>query len=776
MKFNLLDYGYITASGTPSLDVEAVQNILAVTGTTVLSGSMDHNLTIYGDIVDRIGTYQIRYYFDSVTSSGTIASGISFYYKDDDIDPYSILTTNVGDGYYYATVPGLSAPRYIKLNHTVSGTSIVGTVVGLEVLNYDAVVNFGADGTLESSTTLTSLSYLNYNDYIKEIPVFNNGPSTATAHIFLDPQLNDADELLSISALENGPWVFARNTDYIISNADNWNAGQYSGTNTSGIADGKLRLDSDKIIGTYTTPIFKNETVKFAYVDMLQTAVSGSIIAVDSDDYTSTIQIRSSSSKPIDYNVYRVLYYDAVTYSNQLWYKEFLVTTDTEVYDSFDTTNTHFGTPWTYYSSGYTFYHTQFTIDERTQKTAVVMVTFHSNGYYAGVFWIDLILLSQEGVQTNLNLISNGWINTRGANPYMADIKDMKFDSDGGIWLYVYITHTPNSFNTTPSMGNEMSGVGYWLLHLDSSLSVTYNSGAQTTSFIAGAWAPAVGSTSLWYCVPQGTVAVVKLSSTGTIEFSYEDVVNLGGLSATSDGGCWFIDDDKLYKLNSSGILVDSITSLEINDELTFVEFDSEDSDFLWIVDGAYVKRIRLDGSIYSSVYFEGFNIRRLLTTSEGIWVYCTEGTTGDQYAKYIGKTSTGVEKSIVCVTDDGEGDPSDIGIKNVSYGNPTLGDLIPLSDDIVWNDSLLWNKAVTANAVLPREEYNQLKLTLRRTSSNIDSPTVDNIYYQDSVKIIDIPPNQSKTLYLKISIPDGITIGGDYESNLRVWWELPVV
>ena len=62
------------------------------------------------------------------------------------------------------------------------------------------------------------------------------------------------------------------------------------------------------------------------------------------------------------------------------------------------------------------------------------------------------------------------------------------------------------------------------------------------------------------------------------------------------------------------------------------------------------------------------------------------------------------------------------------------VGNAIPLDDDPVWNDNLQWNKAVTDNAVLPREEYNQLRLTLRRPNAGIDSPTVDNIYYQDSV------------------------------------------
>jgi len=772
MKFNLLETGYVTASGTVPFDVESMADILSISGTVTISGVNDDSFWICGDIVDRIGTYQIRYYFDSSTSSGTVASGISFYYKNDEADSYSSLITNIGSGYYYTTVPGQAAPRHIKLTHTVSGTAVDGIIVGLEVLNDDSVVNFGADGTLTSSTTLTSLSYLNYNDYIKEIEIYNNGSSVANAHVFIDPQHNDADELLSISASEDGPWVFSRNTDYIISNGNNWDAGQYDNTSTSGIADGKLRLNPGYTVGTYTTPIFKNETVKYAYIDMLSTSVSGAIVAADNEDYTSTIQIRSSNSKPWDYDVYRIIQFPINT--NQFWYKDYLLTTDVEVYDSYDSTATYFGEPRTPSggSYNYTFDTTQFTIDKNTQKTVFIFSGYRNYYCYFGCstyYVIDLYLLSQEGVQLEKLFLANIAFVAED-NPYHhIDVYCMKFDNNGGIWLYLYLSISCGD-------GYQITSAGYYLLHLDSDLSVTYNSGAQSSDFISGYCTPVAGSTSVWYCAQGGTVAVIKLSAIGTIEFSYEDVIDLKGLCSTDDGSCWFIDDDKLYKLNSSGILVDSIINLEINFELTFVEFDSEDMDFLWIVDGVYVKRIRLDGSIFSSIYLEGFTINRLLSTSGGLWVYCTEGITGDKYAKYIGKLSAGVEKTIECVSGGGGGKPSDIGIKNLCYDNPILGNLIPLPSDPVWNDALEWNKTVTNNAILPREEYNQLKLILRRPSVDIDSPTIENIYYQDNVEITNIPPGQSKTLYLRLSLPDGVTIGGNYESNLRVWWELPVV
>jgi len=780
MKFNLLETGYVTVSGTPYICLTDIQDILSLDGSTVISGTSDHDLYVDCDIVDRISIYQIRYYFNSTTDSGTVASGIHFYYKDDNIDSYSNLTTQLGNGFYYAEVPGLSAPRYIRVNHTVSGTAITGTIVGLEVLNNDDVVDFGSDGQLESTTVVTTLDYLDYNDYIKEIEVYNDGNTMATAHVFLEPQYDDIDDLISISASSSGPWVTARNTDYIISNGNNWDCGRYNNTSTSGIADGKLRLNPGYTVGTYTTPIFKNDSVRFAYIDMLQTSVSGAIVAVDSDDYISTIQIRSSKSKPLDYMTYRRLCYEGVGNSNQFWYRDYLVTTDTEVYDSYSATGSYFGNSWTYYSQTYTFDYVYIIRDEKTQRSAVI--TAHERNYYPyyNTYRIEVILLSPAGEQLGFKVLAVGNYRTGYGACYASTLYDAKFDDEGGIWLYNYTDFIPNSYTSTETLDNSyaISDEGYWLIHLDSSLNVVYNSGKMTSNFVAKPFGIVEGSDSLWYCNVVGTQAVVKLTSSGTIDFSYEYTTDLGGLCATSDGGCWFIDGNNLYKLDSSGTLEDSITNLDISYDLNYVEYDSYDTDFLWVVDGVYVKRVRLDGSTYSSVYLEDFNISRLISTSEGVWVYCKEGATGDYYVKYIGNLSGGVEKSILCNDIPGGASktatPANVGAISIPYDDLVLGNLIPLSDDPVWNNSLQWNKAVTENALLPREDYSQLKLTLRRPNASVPSSTVANIYYQDSVELIDIGPSQSKTLYLKISIPSGMTVSGDYSSMLRVWWELP--
>jgi len=757
VKFNLLDSSYICVSGTINFTIEDVENLLNNSCDVTVSGGDD--IYISCDLVDRVAIDQIKYYFSSSTSSGIIVPTIGFYYKNDLADDWVDLQTNIGSGYYYTTITSPSAPRYIKLHHTIA--SGIGTVKGFEVLNDDSVVDFGADGNLTSSTTLTTLSYLNYNDYIKEIEIYNNGSSTATAHIFIDPQYNDVDALLSISASEDGPWVFSRNIDYIISNANNWDCGQYNNTSTSGVADGKLRLNPGYTVGTYMTPIFKNDSVKFAYIDMLQTAVSGSIIAVDSDDYTSTLQIRSSHVKPIDYNVYRKIFIVSGN-SRAFYYKDYLLINDVEVYNSYESVG---------YFDSYSF----------TSPHQIIGVChinyingkcFYLHSFYSGhsgmnYYYMHIYLLTHTGVQIFKRAIHYRSSASAASAASAVVVYFVEIDWNDGIWIYLWV-EKGGTYDLTEA--------GYYLLHYSSSGSLLYKE-YSSSNFISGCDPVKDYNGALWCSRITGTQTVLKIDSTGEILVSYDSVTDVGRLCSTEDGGCWFIDNNALYKLNSNGVLEDSITNLEITNSLNWVMRDESDDNFLWIVDGIYIKLISLDGRIYNSIYLgDSLSINRLHSISGGVFIYCTETGTGNHYIKFVEKMSGGVNKTIL-----NDAAPLTEGVnyrtmKAISYDNPILGNIIPLSDDPVWNDTLEWNKAVTNNAVLPREEYNQLKLTLRRPNTGVPSPSVENIYYQDNVEIINIPPGQSKTLYLRISLPDGVTIGGNYESNLRVWWELPVV
>jgi len=748
MKFNLLDYGYITTSGTVSFSLEDMENILSVSGTTAISSSNDDNVWIFTNIVDRIAIDEIRYYFDSSTASGTVLNGIHFYYKNDAPDSYTELSTNIGDGYYYATV---SSPRYIKLNHTVSGTGIDGTIVGFEILNDDSVVEFGSDGALETSTTLTSLTYLNYNDYIKEIEIYNGGDSIATAHVFLDPQDSDVDYLLSISASEDGPWVQARNIDYVISNTNNWVSGRYVGTSTSEVGDGKLRIDSTQVSGTYTTPIFKNDSVRFAYIDMLSTSVSGAIVAVDSDDYKSTLEIRSSHTKPLDYNTYRVLAPIRLGVSPpRYYYRDYSITTGEIIFDSYVENGDYF-----YVSHVGTYGYMQYPYCCHIDNNSGKCVIFNSWAYY-GSGSVELFLLSKDGFLTANKILKTA--------PPASNFKFYFIDMDeNNFWFYFY---------TASTLTNIATSAGYYLLNFDLNLDTLYNEGS-STNFISACDIIKDGTGSIWISRSEGTQGVYKLSSTGTILITYDNVTNVTALCTAPDGGCYFVDEGVLYKINASGNLESSVI-LEIYDEVTFITRDESDNDFLWIVDGLYIKLISTDGRVYKSIYFEGYIINRIFSTKEYLVVNCSKTSDGYWYIRLIGRQSGGVEKELNATYvyySDIYG-PKEYGISGISYDSQILGDIIPLADDPVWNNNLPWNKVPTENAILPREEYNQLRLTLRRPNTSIDSPTVDAVYYQDNVEIANISPGHSKTLYLKISLPDGMSFNGDYSSMLRVWWE----
>ena len=942
MLFNLLENGYVTASGTMPFSLQTISEILSVSGTLTISGSNDDSFWIYGDIVDRIAVSQIRYYFDSSTSSGTVASGISFSYKNDATDSYSSLTTNIGDCYYYTTVPSPSAPRYIKLVHTVSGTSIEGTVVGLEVINDDTVVDFGANSNLTSDTTLTSLNYLNYNDYIKEIKVYNSGSSVANAHVYIDPQYSDVDTLLSISDSEDGPWVFARNTDYVIVDGNNWLGGRYDATytvgynneldavnkhysitltnndltaqstytnnksvlaeqgvsidmflskkwyweiyidnetgagfieigigpasldvyamlsgnsntyhyksngnkcssssctaygdtftngDTIGVAldmdagkiwfskngvwqasgdpvagtndaysgidlaytyvpacglydsgdkitvnftsttytppegflifevlttDGKLRLYSNALVGSYTTPIFRNDSAKYACIDLVATTSSGGILTVDAEDYTSTIEVRSSATKPRDYNVYRkLILVKTGTFTGAFYYIDYLIDSDIEIYDSYKRTGSYLTTV-NLGSSQFRNNYTAIYINDVTAKS--VIFESWSISSYGDTF---IFFLNHLGYVISLLKLRDS--NCGEMFVYFIEMDDVNDD----FWIYMY------SVSSLASIG--YSSGGYYLFHFDSDLNRLYEE-QSSTNFIVGCDMIKDGTGALWCSRADGANAIYKLSSSGDILLSYDNVTDVGRLTTALDGGCWFIDENSLYKLDSDGELEDSITNLDINYSLDWVVRDEVDSEFLWIVDGPYVKFISTDGRVYKSLYFENFTITKLYTTREYLVVYCTDIGTGELLTKFIGRASGGVDKTII--NDEPVYDTyyaSERGIKNISYDNITVGDAVPLENDPVWNDGLEWNKAVTNNAILPREEYNQLRLTLRRPNSGIDSPTVDNIYYQDSVTLTDIQPEQSKSIYLRISTPDNMSFSGDYMSNLRVWWE----
>ena len=226
-KYNLLNNGNIyslTTSGTGNkeLDFGQLTTLLdgeVYTGGVVLSSS--DSLYLEGDLHNRIKIHEVRIYAENLT----LLSGIDFYYKDDTEDQYISCVKGVTTDYYYATIPGVSAPRYILT--TISGFD--SNIYEYQVLNNDYIVGFGDDGSKSAVYLDKAPSGEESDPY--PIPIYNNSTEQypANAYIIVDDTGEAEDMYLKISTTASGIYtgieegITLTNNDY--SSRYKWNTG-----------------------------------------------------------------------------------------------------------------------------------------------------------------------------------------------------------------------------------------------------------------------------------------------------------------------------------------------------------------------------------------------------------------------------------------------------------------------------------------------------------------------------------------------------------------------
>jgi len=343
MIYNLARHSQIEtndALGNVSLGVDALLPLIQTTTAddVVLYG--DDILVLDCDLGAQVKIDEIRYYFDSTTDSGTVASTVGLYYKYDEADPYLSLQTFVGQDYYYSTITsGTGAPRYIRVVHTISGTAISGTVNGFEVTNDEDIVDFGPNGQRTAENFDVDLRY--DPAIIREVEVYNDGAVTANVHIILEPQGTLVDNLLTISTSEDGPWVGPRQTNNELAGATTWDEGDISPTGFIAYDD-TLRILPGRHTCQYTTKVFTTlDTQKFTMLNLdvsYPTRISGTIFEEDfSGGQVEAINVWQVEEGGASYsNFYmqhndsvnvRVTTYDTFFYGND-WYMEFEFTND----------------------------------------------------------------------------------------------------------------------------------------------------------------------------------------------------------------------------------------------------------------------------------------------------------------------------------------------------------------------------------------------------------------------------------------------------------------
>jgi len=184
----------------------------------------------------------------------------------------------------------------------------------------------------------------------------------------------------------------------------------------------------------------------------------------------------------------------------------------------------------------------------------------------------------------------------------------------------------------------------------------------------------------------------------------------------------------------------------------------------LWIIDDDVLMRIFLDGTGSFSVDLT-FQGTELQTYDTGVAVFCV-----DRSWRFISREQRRIIKTIE--NDDGKN--MYIGIEGVEYDKTIYANEFPIPFDAHWNN-VEWATVSVNNYVLPENKYNQIRLTLRANEA-LTSPIVKGLYLNESIKIQDVYPKNHKTMYIKSDISSHTeSEDNSFESNLKVWWYMPV-
>jgi hypothetical protein len=241
MRYNILSDSFIY-NGSPisgtlrTLNALELDKLIASSGSVVTFSGSEVALSIDLGFQRSIGN--LEYIFNPIITSGlTIKYGRDL----DSLTSGTLLYTASGVT-VEATTSGYDYPRYFTINQYTTSSSPI-TLNSLAVFNTEEEINFGEDGTLESSTLVAGNSF-GYSA-IKELPIFNNGKNTSDILVGLDLTNIDLNlfNRFELGTTTSGPFSSTYSGFNIPSNIP-WEWGILSGV---GISDNQLRLDDPNI-------------------------------------------------------------------------------------------------------------------------------------------------------------------------------------------------------------------------------------------------------------------------------------------------------------------------------------------------------------------------------------------------------------------------------------------------------------------------------------------------------------------------------------------------
>lgn len=882
MLYNVAKEGIVevnTSVGNVSTDFDSMLDLMDNTASISVDGSSGDVFCLDVDLGARVAITDIRYYFTSAASSGTVGPTISFLYKNDSVEDFSAGATMSGSDYYYTTVSGISAPRYIRLIHTISGTSISGTATGFYVINDDTIVDFGDDGTKSYMNIMTAGN----TSVVRELAVYNSGTDIADAHVFVEPA-GSVSEYISVSNDEGGPW--SSMSDVSLASADFSDGCTFdyeSGLDTS-VVNNQLKISSlADGVGKYTTKIIKKESgTSYSALNVGGTFPNTSALKADAIDGTRTYEIRSNNAPPVNFSYFTSFswnYLGTNTYSlgrNQFWLSD-----GSAKYTAADGVYGHF------FALDYMAIGEEI-LPSDPNKGFILIAHDYKVSYYTHYRFTLVRYTKSVRDCTDYWFSDVTKYDFSTASPRV-DIVPLRMwaDIDDGVWIYYQVTSGPVA-------------AGYYLKYFSYELVQGHSESSSSKIYYD---VDVVHDPGYLWVTDISILAVSKISKDGTLLVTYTDELNatdLRGVCATVDGGCWFINEGTaIYELDSEGNLLRSFEDIDLPAEAKYVLLDKDDSGFLWLVSTNYVSLFDLSGErvLFSKYTQDIVNVRSYLgglalTLSNGYFNFfskaarsvsasrasshripgvftaeysderfsgnyytgndlCVGGSatassysssnypsnafnneiysrweasssSSPQWLKYdLGAGNAAIARSFrVCLASNHttnfylQGSNNDSDWEDLTYTHSVTGPLyswptfyfgnntsyryyrlyitystnavnvrgfeisnvslsFPNELDVSWN-SKQWKKVSYDSHLISSDEYKQFRITMR--SDGAADPSIDNIYLYDGVKINSIYPATSKSAYIKVETPADITGNtGVYETNVKVWWEIPV-
>ena len=668
-KYNLINTGIIisnTVSGTGNVSLTTSELRSLYDDNTTSSGvglTTSDVLYLDIDIGYRIKIDDFKLFIDVSGDRATALTNVDFYYKNNSSDVYTLCAKSFDSTTFYPTgLPTLFAPRIIR----VVVDTIECSIRELIVMNDDTQVSFGEDGT-------ASLVYLRQEvDGYDSLGVFNNssiGTTPVTAYVIVDSQGEDSDFYISLSNSSEGPY-YDLNDGVVLNNNDLshkfiWDRGIFENVKVHPTSE--VLMNTNYSVGYYTTPVLEmGDIFDSTFLMSDTTLVSGTSITWDEAVPQGTIKIKSDNTAPL-------------AFTKLFWLRKDGQSDDMLICEA-DMGSGNLIAPKKSFNPGeYRFWPTRVIFDRhRSEYIAIYRYQYTSYYYYIRKYNYN----SGSHLFTSLNIYEN-------------TITNIDVDSEGRVWFYALES-------------------GFRLVVLNYSMSTRTDVYEDNQTDFLGDLSADKGYSSCWY-TNKTQNKVYHIKPDGEVITSFA-ITNPTYICSLYDGGCMVVNsaDSKIIRYNYNG---DEISYIDYNTLSTINDMSygaystvvNKSENVFWVLlDNYIVMQLDFDGNIVSEsslsspTSIEAFPGGCSVYSSANLRVYQLNS---DGELTRSWSTAGGYSQGT---------DPYPVVIEYDEFLTMDLvGNLLPLSTDLIWNVDNNWSEVTRSGYKLPFKKYHQIKYKL---------------------------------------------------------------